>query len=375
MSKSRRVVESAASDHEAQIAELQQQAWGLPNCPTKVSLLEEAVRIADLHNDVETAFGLRQELMETATFSGRIDILMVAFAWCLAQFDREPEKYDVWDLLWKYKWVVGQASEFPQISRKQIDDMLADMQRRYEASGYSLHAVHQMRRDVMIDLKDREVAKQAHAAFKKARKDWLSDCPACTVSNTGRYYDFLGKWRQAVKSYEPIIAGRLTCHEEPLRTSSDALLPLVRLGEIDKAVKIQEQMHRRLAKAEEPANSSADHVKFLAIIGDTAKAKRVLERYLPAAIDAVSPMRRLCMFEGAILLLDRLAEKGTTAVKLQTPRQLPSPDSQGRHEIAALRSWLVTEAREIARQYDARNGSRELEEELDQLPELLRLAS
>jgi len=59
MSKSRRVVEqTAVSDHETQIAELQQQAWGLPNCPTKVSLLEEAVRIADLHNDAETAFGL-----------------------------------------------------------------------------------------------------------------------------------------------------------------------------------------------------------------------------------------------------------------------------------------------------------------------------
>lgn len=362
------------SQHDDQISELRLKAYLLPNCPTKVSLLEEAVRLADLHNDAEAGFELRQELMEAATFSGRIDVLLVAFAWCLAQFDRDPEKHDEWDLLWKYKWVVGQAPDFPQISRQQIDQMLADMQRRYTAGGHSLHAVHQMRRDVMIDLKDKAAAKEGHAAFKKARPDWLSDCPACTVSNTGRYYDFLGQWRRAVKAYEPIVAGRLTCHEEPLRTTSDSLLPLLRLGEADKATSLQQHISKRLARAEEPVASAADHVKFLAIIGETAKAKRLLERYLPAAIDAVSAMRRLAMYEGAILLLDRLAEKGPAA-KLQSPKSWPQPGAQGQHEIAALRSWVLDEARAIARQYDARNGNREYEQELDRLPELLELGA
>jgi hypothetical protein len=252
--------------------------------------------------------------------------------------------------------------------------MLADMQRRYTAGGHSLHAVYQMRRDVMIDLRDKGEAKKAHAAFKKAPLDSLSDCRACTVSNTGRYYDFLGQWRRAVKAYEPIVAGKLTCHEEPLRTTSDSLLPLLRLGETAKATRLQEHISKRLAKADEPVASAADHVKFLAIVGETAKAKRLLERYLPAAIDAVSAMRRLAMYEGAILLLDRLAEKGPAA-KLQSPKNWPQPDAQGHHEIAALRSWILDEARAIARQYDARNGNHEYEQELDRLPELLELGT
>jgi hypothetical protein len=231
-----------------------------------------------------------------------------------------------------------------------------------------------MRRDVMIDLRDKAAAKAAHAAFKKSRPDFLSDCPACTVSNTGRYYDFLGQWRRAVKAYEPIVQGKLSCHEEPLRTTSDALLPLVRLGEIDKAARLQQQVGKRLAKAEDPASSSGDHVRFLAIIGDTARAKRLLERYLPAAAEAVSAMRRLAMYEGAILLLDRLAEK-SPIVKLQTPKGWPQPDETGRHEIARLRSWIAGEARAIARQFDARNGNRECEAELDRLPELLELVT
>jgi hypothetical protein len=362
------------SEHLQQIMELRFKAWELPNCPTKVALLEEAIRIADLHNDIDEAYNLRQELMEAATFSGRIDLLLVTFAWSLAQFDRDPERFDEWDLLWKYKWVVGQAPDFPQISRKQVDEMLADMERRYTAGGHSLHAVHQMRRDVMIDLRDQAAAKDAHAKFKRAKQDYLSDCPACTVSNTGRYYDFLEKWKQAWKAYEPIVAGKLTCHAEPLRTASDSLLPLVRLGETKRALDLQQQMARRLAKAEDPIPSAADHVKFLAIVRETAKAKRLLERYLPGALDAVSARNRLAMFEGAILLLDRLAEKkGTKEVKLQTPKGLPSPDKEGRHEIAALRKWFVDEGRKIAKQYDARNGNGVFEADLDRLPELLEL--
>ena len=360
------------SDYQSQIDELQSEAWGLPNCPTKVSLLEEAVRVADLHNDVEQAYDLRQDLMESATFSGRDDVLLVAFSWCLAQFDRDPERFDQWDLFWKYKWVVGNVPDFPTISRPQIEELLADMQRRFDAAGYSQHAVHQKRRDVMCSLRDLPAATAAHEQFSRVRRDMLSDCPACVECNTGDYYELLGEWDSVWRAYAQIAEGRLTCHVEPLRSTSHALVPLLRLGQRERAEGLQKKVSRLLAKSENPNRAAAEHVIFLAVIGETARAKRLFERYLPAAVSAISYFDRFDMLRAGIILLDRLAEKGPT-VKMQLPAPLPPADEKGRREIAPLRAWFLQESQQIAQQFDARNQNDGHTQALQRLPELLEL--
>ena len=362
------------SDHESQIQELRFKAWGLPNCPTKVSLLEEAVRIADLHNDIECGYDLRQDLIEAATFSGRIDVLMVAFSWCVAQYDRDPERFDEHDLLWKYKWALADAPDFPQVSRQQIDSLLTDMERRYKAGGHSLHAVHQMRRDAMVAMNDKPAAKKAHTAFTKARVDWLSDCKACTASNTGGYHELFEKWDDVWKSYEPIVKGKLSCHSEPLRSTSSALLPLVRLGKAAKAKELQTAMTKRLARDENPTPQAAEHLVFLSVVDETAKAKRVLERYLPKGLEAVSGLERLSMLNAAIVFCGRLLNNGTTAIKVQLPAHLPKADDKGRRDVAEVRAWFEGEARKLAEQFDARNGNDGNVRALAALPELLELA-
>ncbi|MDX1948822.1 MAG: hypothetical protein SFU86_25770 [Pirellulaceae bacterium] len=370
----RKAKTASNQDDLGRIIELRMEAWGLPACPTKVALLEEAVRIADLHNDIDEGYDLRQDLMEAATFCGRDDVLLVAFAWCLGQFDRDPERFDEWDLLWKYKWVAVTAPDFPTISRAQIEAMLADLQRRFEAAGHSLHAVHQHRRDVLAGMNDVAGAREAHKLFARARRDRLSDCPACVQANTGSYYELLADWKRVWKSYAKIAEGTLRCHVEPLRSTSAALIPLLRLGERDKAIALQTQAARLLPKAEEPARAAAKHVAFLAIIGETAKAKRIFERYLPVVLASVAPLDRFNLFIAGWLLLDRLAAKGP-AVKLQLPPPFPPADDKGRREIASLRDWLWREAEKIAAQFDARNQNNGYAQELARAAALLDLAA
>ncbi|MDX1948821.1 MAG: hypothetical protein SFU86_25765 [Pirellulaceae bacterium] len=362
------------SDELSRIAELRRESWSLPACATKVSLLEEAVRIADLHGDLDQGYSLRQDLMEAATFSGRDDVLLVAFAWCLAQFDREPDRFDRWHLFWKYKWVVGNAPNFPTISRAQIESLLDDMQRRFQQAGFSLHCVHQKRRDVMCSLRDLAAANQSHELFIRARRDALSDCAACVECNTGEYFELLEDWEAAWSSYAKIAEGTLRCHVEPLRSTSHALLPLLRLNQREKAIELQKKVARLLSKSEDPTRRAAEHVTFLAVIGETARAKRIFERYLPGVLASVAPLDRLHMYAAGVLLLDRLAAKGP-AVKMQLPAALPPADEQGRREIAPLRAWLESEAEQIARQFDARNGNEGHLRELREVPSLFELGA
>src|SRR5262245_42845756 len=150
------------SDYQREIAELLYQAEEMGRGPAQVALVEQAVQIADVHNDREAAFAARDELIEAATFSGRIDLALVAFSWCLAQCDRSPEDFDQDQMLWKYKWVIENLADFPQISKRQIDDMFADMERRFVAAGSTRHAVHQIRRDVAVNMGDAATGDRAH---------------------------------------------------------------------------------------------------------------------------------------------------------------------------------------------------------------------
>ncbi len=88
------------------IEELWAEADLLSEGPAKVVLLEEAIRLADTHGDLELGFDLRENLIEACTFCGLGEKSLVAFIWCLGQCDRHPERFSQDDLLWKYKWII-----------------------------------------------------------------------------------------------------------------------------------------------------------------------------------------------------------------------------------------------------------------------------
>ena len=66
--------------------------------PLRVELFERAVRIADTHNDLDLAFQMRMDLIEAATFGGMPEVSLVAFAWCLAKSDENPDRFDEQDV-------------------------------------------------------------------------------------------------------------------------------------------------------------------------------------------------------------------------------------------------------------------------------------
>jgi hypothetical protein len=363
------------SDSRERAYSLQDEALLLPYGPTKVALLEEAVRIADTHNDVDLAFELRQDLMSAATFSGRADIMLVAYAWCLAEYDRNPDLYDSYDILWKFKWVVGNAVGFPEISRPRLEELLADMERRFRAAGSSMHAVYHKQRELMSSMGDRQQARLAHARFRKRRRDSLSDCPACVAGEDCGYLAFQRQWRRAVSAAQVVLDGRLTCAEEPHRTLGRVLLPLVHLGRIDEAKTIHAKGYRLVRGVDHFVMEHARHLRFVVLVGDMAQAKRMLERHLPAALATVTADDRFEFLLAARLWIDRLANDGVAQVKVRLPKGLPVSETDGKTDVALLGQWFTDEAKKIALRFDARNSNDYFQRQLEGLPALLDLAT
>lgn len=353
---------------------LQAEAEELPYCPTKTSLLEEAVQYADAAQDIQLAYKLRMEFMSAANFSGRPDIMLVAFSWCLAQYDRDPETYDSYDLLWRYKWVVSDCLKFPTISRSRLQELLIDLERRFRESGSTLHPVCMLQREFFVQIGDREGAQHAHDQICEQRRDRLSDCKACVVSSNCIYYSFLREWEQAVKAANPVLSKALSCAEEPHITFGTVLLPLLQLGRYEEAKDYHLQGMRLVSGASHFVRQHAQHLECATLLGEMSKAKHLVERHMPHALDSILPYSRFRYFLAARLWTDRLLQRGTKKLKARLPNEIPALDAKGNYDVSALGEWFRAQAETIARQFDARNGTDIFQRQIDELPERLQLA-
>ncbi len=115
------------------------------------------------------------------------------------------------------------------------------------------------------------------------------------------------------------------------------------------------------------------HLRFLALIGDLDKAKSLVERHISDAIETIEPLDQFKFLLGCWLWCEQLLRAGTGAVRIRLPEALPPADSRGYHDVLACRDWFLDQARDVADQFDRRNGTDAFQRRIDELPDLLAL--
>jgi hypothetical protein len=356
-------------DYAQQVEVLLASTWAFDNGPAKVALLEEAVRLADAHNDDELGFRARLELITAATFGGAPDVAMVAFAWCVARADAEPERFAMHRLLWMYKWVLDAAPDYPTIGRAQITDMLADMQRRYRAAGAGLHPVHQVAREVFRVMGDMKAAKAAHTRVLRLRREALSNCPACEQHAQVKFYLETGRTAQAFKKAEPLVSGRMGCAEVPHTTYSHLLLPLLRAGDPETAAEYHRKGTTMIRTNRKFVPEASRHLVYLVVANEWGAAAKYFERHAGNGVTTTCPAWRYEFARAATLLFDRLAERPRPP-RVRLPAGLPLPEGVDGTDLAGLRDHFGGVARELAEVFDDRNCNDRFRRRLAELADL-----
>lgn len=328
------------------------EAEGLPHGVAKVALLEEAVRVADALRDPEAALAARMELTQAAQFGGRPDLALVSFSWCLAHYDRHADDLDPTLILWHFKWVVNGLAAYPEVPRVQIEALFADMTRRYKAHGSTLHAVHQIRREVAQAMFDTRRAKAAHKKFLTAPTDHLSNCQACVQDAGVSYALYAGDDGAAVAAAGPILKGKMSCAEVPHRTYAKLLLPHLRRGEVALAMRYHKVGYPLIQANPSFLEYQGQHLAFLALTGNHARAATLFNRHLPQALthpDAAERFRFYC----AAKLSHDLMNEVPRPPKIRVPREVHPDGAAG-----AVGAWLDNELHTLAERFDARNGNK-----------------
>lgn len=350
------------------VKELRDQARALPYGPARVALLEAAVAQADAGGDLDEQYDARQDLVTAATFSGRDDLMLVHYTWSLAAHDRHPGRFDTAELLWKYKWVVGNAANFPDISRVQIEELFDDMERRFRAFGSNLQPVYLQRQSVYAALGDADRAEAAHRVFQRLPREMLSDCAACEAGELSDYESDCGRFEAALAAAEPVTAGRLHCTHEPHRTIARVLWPLLNLGRAGEAKWLQRKGYGLIKdNAPEFVQHIAKHVVYLALTKSLDRAKEIFERHAADCLGGVDLLGRLSYLRAGALLGYALEATGRADVRFRTAPTAVGGDGTAR----GTRVWCLAEGRKIADRFDARNGNRHVGSTLDDLPGVL----
>ena len=354
-----------------EIRRLVAEAQGLPDGPTKVEVLHEAARVADAHNDVGLGFVLRKLIMSASLGGGLPEQMAVAFSWCLAHSDKYPEEIPPSDVLWEFRWVISELPHFPQVPRQQIEDTIQDMVRRYRAAGSTLRPVHLLRTFTYTKMGDRPAAAAALRDFEAAPRDALSDTPRQELNLVVNHLAFAGRWREAIDLSPKVMAGRV---DEPGffgQDSSELLIPLLELGQVADAVRVQRTGYRYLAKKPGLLAHIAFHVEFLARVDNFAGAVKVAEEHLPIAVETKQYVYRTHFLRSFLLLVDRLRRAGHAAHKFRLPAAVPVKAGRaGGHDLVALTEWLNADVTDWSDRFDARNGNRYFAEKLAALPDL-----
>ncbi len=344
------------SDHTTQVYELMDQAWQMEGA-ARVMGLEQAVRLADSPHDVDLGFSVRQSLIETATFSGYPQSALVAFAWCLAQSDRDPERFAYADLLWQYKWIADSLSAFPEVSWQQIEDTFKDLARRSDQAGLGARAVHKLYMKAAMHRGDRRGARRYHDKWAKSPRDTLTDCRACNIDAEVQYLAFLGKDDDALTAAAPVLRGAHRCAEIPHITYARALLPLVRLGRVADAARYHLKGYRLVARNREFIREVGSHIQFLALTDNLAEGVKLFEKHLVWAVETMDLDERFDYYLVGQFLLDRLIRAGRGDHRLRLPAAF-SDCPEGRSLSAdELARWIDRELKTLAERFDARNGT------------------
>jgi hypothetical protein len=365
-------------NNEAEIDNLEAALWeatGLGHGPAKIAVLEALIRRADTQQCMDIGFDARMALVETGTFAGAPDKALVAFSWCLSQADRDPENYPEEDLLWKYKWIVHSLGRFPQVSKQQIDGMLADLRMRYMRNGAGEHPVVTLRWKMAMRMGDQEACEAHYSALSKMPRDGLSDCAACIADERVHYRIFLGQDAEAIAEAEAILAGRLRCAEVPHVTFGRLLLPLLKMQRLEEAAQMHRKGYLLAAKSDGLIDTIAEHLLFLGLTANLPRAAKIFAKHFPAVLESNDPLDRFEFFRAARFVMECLASAATSTIRARLPRSFALYQEKGRYDVAELNAWLTAETDDLACRFDERNGNDYFKRRLQELKDLHGLAA
>jgi tetratricopeptide (TPR) repeat protein len=333
--------------------DLLRQSGELPYGTAKTALIEEVLRHVEAAGDPDLAFSTRMLATSAYIYGAEPVKAFPTFAWCIADFDRNPgPHHQRWarSLLWDFKAMVSGLTRFPEVPLDRTFNVLADMDRRYREGGHSMQAVYKRRYLVARHLGHTDQEDEWFERWQASPRDELSDCAGCDPTTVLFHLNRRGRHEEAVALAEPVLAGELSCNEQPQSILSELMHSYVMTGRLEEAVDAHRRAYRVHRSRLADLGDIGWHAVFCARTGNEHRGLEILQRHIDWLDKAPSPYTAMSFAANGAYVLRRIAAlgHGDLAVRRRDREDVPA---------AELAGELATMAAEIAARFDARNDN------------------
>ncbi|MEU0651877.1 hypothetical protein ACWEV9_07250 [Streptomyces albogriseolus] len=318
---------------------------------TRTVAAEELAEAAELFGEPVPLIHALLDLQEAYTYGSEPRKSPVVFARLLNLFDEQPDVFDDrlrHQLFWRFKWVANALRCLPEIPLASLRQWQTEMRDRYEKAGLDLQPYYGQAYQLAAHVG--EDTALAYELWAGRTRGMLSDCEACETCERAQYHLAAGDHERALRIWEPVLAGKESCQEEPARSVSYALLPLLRTGRTDEARRLHLAGYRGCRRNPSMAGEIGRHLEFCALTGNEARGLELLAENRNLFDEVDSPLALLDLLTGVEVLLARVEALGHG--------ELPAAGFPGRSwTVTALRAEVRGRADDLAARFDTRNGT------------------
>lgn len=320
----------------------------------KANLLKEAIRIADENEDVEWATELRLELIYQLNLLSEDLEEIAVFSKILDDYENNKDVVDVYDLLWKYKWIWVCAFDVPEIPKEQVDAIGEDYKARILQNGYSLRSYYQCKAVMYIRMKRYKEAKECFDRMLDERVDDLT-CEACEINFMLDYYLETGRFEEAYSRAQPLISKQTTCFEANLRAYMKLAYYAQKAGKPEIAADMCAHAEEALVGREKDEYMLLYLGLFVAyhFMINPERGWEYAERCISWSLRTNQNKR----YRFSCDMVEALKYESRSEVHLSLPAEFPLYHSDGVYSVDELRGYFYRQAEELADKYDDRNGN------------------
>ncbi len=353
---------------------------GLDRGTPRAKGIKAALDYALEQQDVDGALQLYYKYMNEDVMHASSYNAIILFPEYVAYFEQHPDKHAEYnhDVMWTYKWIIGNIEEFYQIPMSQIEDIYNQYREFCKRFNYNLRTYYEALRHFIPEYlgEDREFCgmtmQQAHEAMQKCKRDNLSDCVACETSDQLRYMMHLHEdIEKIIKKAQPLIEGKLTCAEQPHAAFAHIAEYYLENGDLVNADKFANKSYHLINR--DYADQSVlipDKVKCLIVFAhsDINKGIKILKKLFTHVDDNSNPNDLFELYRGAYYFMRQLELKGASNIRLRLPfRDEDFIKDDNIYAISDLKEVFYNKAKDLAEKFDARNGSKEFTKDLDKI--------
>lgn len=341
------------------INELWREACDLSYGELQVSLYEQAISLAEELRDLEAIFVARFYVMRVGFFCGHAEKSLTQFAWCLAQYEQDPQRFAQFydSLLFNFLNVLVCTDEFPQISMEQIEGLRAQMKSHYQQRGMSLRSLYATKLLFATRAGDIAAANDVLPLYLDSPSGDLSHARTAEIDIECEYYEFIREMQTAIKIAESNLRQRNDRAEVPHRAMAYVLRPLATLGRYDEADDYQRRGYRLIRNNPTFLLHFGMHMSYLVHRGRVDDALRIFERHLSAALETRLLRSQYLFYLGARRALTAAAEH-VAVWDLNLPQTFPLFTETGRYDLVELIAWIDGVIQPLGARFDERNGVR-----------------